>query len=311
MIFVRRQIASVAKAGVQVNTFFLTSRTNPLTIGRESFRLERLIAEFRPHVVHAQFGTVTALISAMVSRPPLVITFRGSDINKVGSDGALRSALGRLFSQVAALRAGRIVCVSTRLRDQIWWPSNKVTVQPNGVDMTLFQPMPIDEARATLSWPRDEPVVLFNSGGAPRVKRLDLATEAMGVVKRSLPHARLHVMNGDVAPADVPIYLNAANVLLVTSDSEGSPNIVRESLSCNLPIVSVDVGDVRERIEGVEPSCIVSRRPADIAREVCRVLGTGARSNGRASMERLSEEGVARRLVSIYEDLCHGASGPA
>jgi glycosyltransferase involved in cell wall biosynthesis len=315
MVFARRQIASIGRRGrghvdgdVAVDTFYLASRTHPVEVARECARLREHMQRFQPDLVHAQYGTVTALVAAIVTSlpsrraTPLVITLRGSDINKVKSMGSFRSGLGRAFSQLAALRAARIICVSGRLRDQLWWHEDRAIIQPNGTNLALFSPMPRSEARAQLGWAHDDPTILFNAALAPEVKRLDLATAAAERAQKVDPRIRFVVLNGDVAPDRIPLYLNASDVLLMTSDTEGSPNIVREGLACGLPVVSVDVGDVPERLEGVTLSTIVPRDPDAIAAAVLDVVRRGGRSNGPEIMKRLSEDAVADRIIALYRD---------
>jgi hypothetical protein len=122
MVFARRQAGTLAELGVAVEVFHLRSRTSPGVLITEFCRFRRVVQSFRPEVVHAHFGTMTALFSAVAAGwCPLVITYRGSDLNPVPSSRGFRPALGRLLSQLAALRADRIVCVSRRLQQKLWW----------------------------------------------------------------------------------------------------------------------------------------------------------------------------------------------
>src|SRR2546428_710575 len=117
MVFARRQAASLAVQDIEVEMFFLASRTSLRILAKEALRFGMLLQRFNPAVVHAHFGTVTAAFTAMVcGRRPLVITYRGSDLNPVPSRRGLRPALGHLLSQLAALRANQLVCVSRGLR---------------------------------------------------------------------------------------------------------------------------------------------------------------------------------------------------
>jgi glycosyltransferase involved in cell wall biosynthesis len=146
-------------------------------------------------------------------------------------------------------------------------------------------------------------VVLFNAGGAPVRKGLDLAEAAMGQAESVAGTIRFEVMRGGIPPERVPLLMNAADCLLVTSRSEGSPVVVKEALACNLPIVSVDVGDVAERLRGVWPSFIVERDPKQIARALIEVLSAKKRSNGRERVAELSETRIAERIRSIYSSI--------
>ena len=192
---------------------------------------------------------------------PLVITYRGSDLNRLPTERGLRPAAARLLSQVAALKAARIVCVSRPLKRLLWWRRARVTVLPSGVDPEVFRPEPRKFLRGELGWPEEERVVLFNAGRDFRNKRLDLAENAVQEARRWAPSVRLEVLDGSVPPARMPALMNAADCLLVTSDAEGSPTVVQEALATNLPVVSVDVGDIRERLEGVACSRVAERDP--------------------------------------------------
>jgi teichuronic acid biosynthesis glycosyltransferase TuaC len=301
MIFARRESVSLRHAGISVRQFFLASRTSPIDLLREFFRLRREIREFRPHVIHAHYGTVTALFSGLATSGPLVVTFRGSDLNPTPTINRWRSLTGRFFSQLAALRASEIICVTTGLKHRLWWRQDRVSVMPGGIDLESFRPRPRDEARAALGWPVTEKIILFNAGKAPTIKRLDLAEAAVEEANRNGCRTRMVVLNGDTDPDAIPLYLNAADCLLITSDWEGSPYIVKEALGCDLPVVSVDVGDVRERVAGVSPSRIVERHRDALGAALAEVLSFGCRSNGHLAMQELSEAKVAERIRSIYE----------
>ena len=306
MIFAKRESASLGATGVKVRQFFLQSRTSPVSLFREFLRFRREIRDFRPEIVHAYYGTVTALFCALAVWHPLVITFYGSDLNPDPAVSRVRSAISGLLSQLAALRAAQIICVTSGLKRRLWWRRECATVIPGGTDLELFRPQPKEEARAILRWPAAEKIVLFNAGRSPRIKRLDLAKAAVEAANKLGCDARLVVLNGGTAPSEVPLYLSAADCLLLTSDWEGSPFIAKEALSCNLPIVSVDVGDVAERVSCVNPSRIVPRDAVALGVAIVEVLSLNCRSNGRVMMGELSEEKLAEKVRRIYERVVPG-----
>lgn len=300
MIFARRESSCLRYADIEIRQFFLQSRTSLIRLLSEFFRLRRQIRDFRPHVIHAHYGTVTALFCGLATMRPVVVTFRGSDLNP-GTGNRLRWRIGHLFSQLAVLRASHIICVTRQLKDRLWWKRKDATVIPGCIDLRSFCPRPRNETRAILGWPAREKVVLFNVGKHPRIKRQDLAEAAVRKANKADPLIRMVILDGDIDPDAIPLYLNSADCLLITSDSEGSPYIVKEALSCDLPIVSVDVGDVSERIEGVTPSRIVRRDTEALAAAIVEMMSLGSRSNGHLAMRDLSEENVAERVRSIYE----------
>lgn len=303
MIFARRQIDALERAGVTIRRFWLTSRSSPPALVASYLRLRREIAAFDPDIVHAHFGTMTSFLCALGSNRPMVITFRGSDLHRGAGVSPLRRSAGRLMSQISALRAQAVICVSTPLSHLLWRRPTIGAVIPSGVDFEQFLLLPRAEARRRLGWSPDQPVVLFNAGRNPAVKRLDLAEAAAGCAARLVPDLRLHVISGDTAPDEMVYYYNAADCLLVTSDNEGSPNVVKEALACNLPVVSVDVGDVVERLRGVEPSVVTERDPVALGGAVAELVTRRERSNGRVIAEPLSSELLAERVVDLYRQV--------
>jgi teichuronic acid biosynthesis glycosyltransferase TuaC len=303
MIFARRQGVALRSLGVEVREFFLRSRTSPVEIMREMRRLRVELREFAPHIVHAHYGTVTAMFAAIGARGiPLVITYRGSDLNP-SRGWRVRPVVAHVLSQLAALRASRIVCVSRQLRERLWWRRGLATILASGVDAGAFAPGSREGARRRLGWRFSGPAVLFNRGGDPAGKRLDLAEAAIGVARRTVPEVHWEVLNGSTAPGVVPTLMNAVDCLLVTSDFEGSPTVVQEALATNLPIVSVDVGDIVERLEGVANTRIAGRDAEALGAAVAEMIGTPRRSDGRLKIAEFSAQEIAGRLREIYLEL--------
>ncbi len=303
MIFAKRQVASLVRAGAAAETVYLSSRTDPRALARDWLRIRAVARRFRPDLIHAHYGTITAMLCACASTVPMVVTFRGSDLNPVDVHGRVRGAVARVLSQCAALSAARIICVSARLRTRLWWRAARAAVIPDGTDLRLFQPRPRDEARHELGWPAEDRIVIFNVGNNPQTKRLDLAQTAVARARSLQPDLRLELIDGNVSASRIPLLLNAADCLLVTSDYEGSPNIVKEALACDLPVVSVDVGDVADRLVGVTPSLVVDRDPAAIARGLVDILRVGARCNGSDAVQGLSEERIAEQVLAVYREV--------
>jgi len=305
MIFARRQVASLSRIGVRCETFHLASRTSPWILLKEWRRLRRVIRVFRPDVLHAHYGTVTALLSALSTRVPVVVTYRGNDLNPDPSAPWVLCSIRKLISEIAALLATRIICVSEQLKQQLWWRKRIAIVIPSGVDTDLFYPRAQSEARAQLGWPNRERVVLFNGGGHPLLKRPDLAQAAVDVARGICGDIRLVVLDGNVAPDSVPVMMSAADCLLLTSECEGSPTVVQEAMACNLPVVTVDVGDVRSRLSGVSPTRIVGRDPREIGNAIAEVLTLGQRSNGWSRVGSITTAAVAGQITSIYRAISH------
>jgi glycosyltransferase involved in cell wall biosynthesis len=300
MIHAKRQVASLREVGVDCRAFFLRERMSPLGILGELLRLRRRVSDDEPDLVHAQYGTVTAFIAAVATTAPLVITFRGSDLNPVRGYPRARVAVAHLLSQLAALRASRILCMSEELRSRLWWRREVAVVMPSGVDLRLFAPRDRAASRRALGWDPGARIVLFNAGRDPVLKRVDIARAALERARGRIPGLQMIELDGSVDPSLIPAMMNAADCLLLTSDREGSPTVVQEAIACGLPVVTVDVGDVGERLSGVVPSAVVAQDPAALGRALIDLLAEPRRSNGPRLASAFSLRILAERLRDAY-----------
>jgi len=211
-------------------------------------------------------------------------------------------AIGILLSNLAVFRANAIICVSDELRRALWWRRSRAVVIPDGVDLDRFSPGSQEDARKTLGWNAVDPVVIFNGKRDPKNKGEDLAKAAMDHVWSAMPNVKLNIVR-NVDFALMPLYYRAADVLLCTSRQEGSPNVVKEALACNLPVVSVPVGDVPQRLRGVAPSAVVPRNPHALARALKDILSSRRRSNGRELVAHLSLQEIATQVATVYQSV--------
>jgi glycosyltransferase involved in cell wall biosynthesis len=306
MIFASRQMQAIAALGIEVRMFYLPSRTSMRSLLQRRRALRAEIRTFRPSLVHAQYGSVTSLFCALCSSLPLVITFRGSDLNPVPTVHPLRRFISHFFSQLSALKARRVICVSSQLRTRLCWRRDRAAVVPTGVNLSQFTPRDKIEARRLLGWDPNQPTVLFNASNKPSFKGQHLVEQAVDRASMTAGYIKLVVMSGQVDPDIVPLYFAASDCLVVASEFEGSPTVVQEALACNLPVISVEVGDVAERLQGVHPSRIVERNVDGIATAICEILTLKQRSNGRQLVGRCALEQVAKDIQAVYENAIVG-----
>jgi glycosyltransferase involved in cell wall biosynthesis len=179
------------------------------------------------------------------------------------------------------------------------------TVLPNGVDTDLFRPADRAGARVELGWDAGARIVLFAADPDVPRKRYWLAQAAVEDARRYFPDIRLEVARG-VAPDDIPVLMNAADCLLLTSSIEGSPNVVKEALMCNLPVIATPSGDVGELLAGVIPAHICEPSPQALSEALVDCLQEPRRSNGREMSHCLDARVVADSLLAIYESLTSG-----
>ena len=303
MVFSKRDVEHIRAAGVHTRTFFLKSRTSPVILLAEWLRLRRELAAFRPDIVHAHYGTVTAFLTVLNARTPTVVTFHSAEFNHELGISAVREKAGRVLTRFAAKRADQIVCVADEFKRRLSWCAGKVSVIPSSVDVAMFTPQPRDRARAALGWSPADAIVLFYAGKNPETKRLDVAKATIERVRVVYGPIRFEILDGAVDPECMPLYLNAADCLLCTSQAEGSPTIVKEAMACNLPVVSVDVGDVKQRLHGVTNSFIEPRSADALASRVAQVLRSGERSDGCAHLNDVTSDACRDRYLAIYRTL--------
>jgi glycosyltransferase involved in cell wall biosynthesis len=236
----------------------------------------------------------------------VIVTIHGSDLLGERLSGPVRrvfAGIGVLASRAAAKRADGIVTVATHLAQVL--PTRvdraKVRVIPCGIDLNLFKPMDPVQCRRELGWNEDVFHVLFAVSGDP-VKRPALAHSAVAALAELGVKAQIHEMR-HVPYNRVPTWINAAHALLLTSLHEGSPTIVKESLACNVPVVSTDVGDVRERIHGVSGCAVIDDNPQALAHALRAACLARNRSDGRSRVEELSLSRTAGRLKDFYTEV--------
>jgi glycosyltransferase involved in cell wall biosynthesis len=175
-------------------------------------------------------------------------------------------------------------------------------VIPNGVDLNLFQPADQAEARRSLGLSPQKKFVLFPYDPQRPEKRFDLVEAAVAEARKAVPDLEILPVFG-VPQRRMPLYMNAADVLVLASLSEGSPNVVKEAMATNLPVVTVDVGDTAEMIGQTEGCYVVPREAGEIAAKIAEVCRRGKRTQGRERMSRLSIENVARQVVEVYSSV--------
>jgi len=307
--FISRQVDFLRAAGVDVDVFRFRGVGNPLRYAAAWLGVQRRLRGRRYDLVHAQFGQSGLL--ALPKRLPLVVTFRGDDL-----EGVLHKTTGRLtprgrllplLSRAVARRADATIVVSAHMK-ALLDSEARPHVIPSGLDLERFRLIPQAEARGYLGLPSDRRLVLFVGSPTSSRKRYDLARQAVAIVQRSLP-AEL-VLGWAVPHEQIPYFMNACDALVFTSRQEGSPNVVKEALACNLPVVSVAVGDVPERLRDLA-GCEVCAddQPETIAAALIRALDRGARTAGRERMRELDEHIITARVIGVYRSVLPQANG--
>jgi teichuronic acid biosynthesis glycosyltransferase TuaC len=251
----------------------------------------RVLARQRKYdLLHAHYG-LSGLTCIWQKVLPVVVTFHGSDISVRYS---------RLY---ADLVLKYVTDFRIYVNVQHWRMMHEFensAVLPCGVDLNVFYPINKEQARAELGWSGRTRYVIFPSEFDRVEKNSDTAIEVINALHKE--DVELIELKG-YTRLEVNRVLNAADLLLMTSLSEGSPQVVKEAMACNLPIVSTDVGDVKSIIENTQGCFLTSFAVADIVRATEAALAYEGRTNGREKIERFDNRSVARKLISIYQQV--------
>src|SRR5580704_2056272 len=175
---------------------------------------------------------------------------------------------------------------------------------PCGIDLEVFKPIDRTAARMRLGLPLRGKLVLFPFDPLRKIKRYELARAAVDTL--SDPDAQIITVCGK-RNEDMPWYYSAADVMVLCSQSEGSPTSVKEALACNIPVVSTDVGDVREIIDGIDGCEICGEDRVSLAQGLKRVLGRQSEKpfEGRSFMQRYDQSRVVAAILKVYERVIH------
>lgn len=245
--------------------------------------------------IHAHYG-LSGLLACLQLRVPVIVTLHGSDVNdpKV-----------RVFSQITAFLANRVIVVSQKMRSLLKAKNAEVEVIPCGVDIQLFHPMDKHVARESLeslNKMKFNPLkkyILFSSSFSMDVKNPELAKDA---VKALGDNYELIELKG-YSREEVTLLLNAVDAALMTSRTEGSPQFIKEAMACNCPVVTTDVGDVQKIINGTE-GCFISEPSIEEVSEKLRKAVLFGKTEGRNRMlEEYHEEIVTNSVIESYEEI--------
>lgn len=256
-------------------------------------RLRRSIKDLRPDVIHAHYS-FSAYLARISTGIPVICSLMGSDVKAPGMQKWLLSVFVRFFWAETIVKSKEM---KTLLGVE------RVHVIPNGVDLDLCKPMDRSDCRKQLGWPDSKRIVLFASNPERAEKNYPLAKAAIEAIEN--PDVELRVVSG-IDHHEIPVYLNAADLLILTSRWEGSPNIVKEAMACNIPIVSTKVGDVADLFTNTEGYILAESNPRSLSRNISLLLADGLSPNGRSRINQLGldADSISGKLASFYKQHC-------
>jgi teichuronic acid biosynthesis glycosyltransferase TuaC len=312
---VKRQMETLFRRGLRCDVLYIRGYRSPLAYFVGALRLASwgLTGRRRYRLVHAHGGEA-ALVATFYRRAPVLVTYLGSDLLGAPRRDGVVPLLWRLrragIRQHARL-AARTITESEEMEAVLPAMVRKRNlVVAKGVATALFHPSDRADARRELGWDPTARIALFAADPDVALKRHRLAEAAIARARRIVPDLLLEVARG-VPPDRMPLLMNAADCLLHTSFSEGSPNVVKEALMCDLPVVATAAGDIESLLRQVTPSYLCPSSETAIADALVECLREPRRSNGFEMMSRrLDVDAVADSLLEVYDDLAPGFRQP-
>ncbi len=283
--FITEQVNDLEKYGISCH-YFGIKHSGILGYLRQLPEYFRTIRLLHPDVVHAHYG-LSGLFASFQRMVPVVTTFHGSDINNP-------SVL--YLSRWAMVRSRFCVFVSSRFIEKVGQPREYALI-PCGIDLNDYPIVEKREARYKMSLSQDKKYVLFSGAFDNPIKNAQLAKSSVSL----LGNVELLELSG-YSRREVALLMQAVDVLLMTSLTEGSPQVIKEALACGCPIVSVDVGDVRSLIEGVDGCYLAERNPQSIADCLKKAFDFSGRTKGREVIirKKLTNDIIASQLIEVY-----------
>jgi N-acetyl sugar amidotransferase len=283
--FIYEQFVILKNLGVEFDYFYIKSKG---IIGyiKSWHSLWVYLKKNKYTLIHAHYG-LSGFIAVMQPHNKTLITFHGSDINQKKT---------RLISNLACLMADYSIFVSPFLYEKLYIrPRDKYSVIPCGIDLNTFFPLDKIEARRKMNLKEDKKYVLFSSYFLNPAKNYKLAEKAMSLV----PNAELLELKNK-SREEVNLLLNAVDVLLLTSQHEGSPQVVKEAMACNCPVVSTNVGDVKTIFNNTNYCYVCDNRPEEIAERINSLLKTPVRTKGAESISLYDNKIISEKVLNIY-----------
>jgi len=289
------QVQELRRQCVNVDLYFIQGK-GIISYFLGAIKLRSFLKKQQFDVVHAHYG-YSGLVAGLVSKNPVLVTYHGTDITE---------KISKIISCLSILLSDWNIFVSQGLYNKsLKKPINRFSVIPCGVDLDIFHPIDKSNAIERLKWIKGKQRILFSSSFSNPIKNVGLAKKAFALLgRKDVEFVELKNRTRD----EVALMLNACDVLVLTSFSEGSPQIIKEALACNCPIVTTDVGDIKEVIKNAKNSYVTAFDPIEIAAKISLILESNERSNGSEHIGYLSNVNIVKQLIEVYHEVISNRS---
>ena len=303
---VHSQGESIRKEGVDLD-YFLIRGKGLLNYLRHVNKLKKNICAYHYELIHAHYG-LTAIISLLtLTRIKIVVSFMGDDILGSNRQNGSYKLIGEFWKNVHIFLAryfyASVIVKSHEMKIKLH--NIKSIVIPNGVNFDLFKTTNKKQAMTKLGILEEKQIVVFASDPSRHEKNYQLVLQSLQLIDNS---NLLLLIIHDKSKEEMVDYYNAADVLILTSFHEGSPNVIKEAMACNCPIVTTDVGDVTWVIGETKGCFIAGFEPEDFSFKINLALTFASkygRTTGRERIRLLGLESttVAKKIITVYNEI--------
>ena len=290
--------------GVTTEIYKISNRSF-LNWVKDLLRIKKILSDTNFDIIHTHWGY--NFIYSFCFSYPQVITFHGSDLN-IPKTWTVRNIIIHLLSRLATIFSNYNIFVSGDLSKFNKNKPLKSSVVPMGVNLEKFFPDDKIECRKKLKLPLNKNLILFGGNTTQPVKRYYLAKKAFKNLDDNY-----HLINLNYNSYEfMPLYINASDMLLMTSSSEGSPMMIKEAIACDIPVVSTNVGDVRKIISGLNNCYILSQNPSPstIAKTIKECVKNSLKPGGIEIINKeYSLNSTVFSIINIYLSLINKKNG--
>lgn len=306
---ISRQGESLVREGILIDYYLIKGRGmwgyfNNIKLLRAFLMLNHY------DVIHAHYGMCGIVSILARSNEKIVVSLMGDDIlgsRKKSGKNTVKGNLLVSINRIASKFYDYTIVKSKEMRQALGPKSNSSSIIPNGVDLSVFYRVNRVQAIERVGWSVNDINILYLGDPSRTEKNYKLAYAACELLKNSILNLKLHVVNS-IPTDELKYYYSAANVVVLTSFHEGSPNVIKEAMACGCPIVATDVGDISwlfEQTAGCFLADFSAEGFSDVLQSAIKYSLSIEVSEGRKRLNELHLDSgeVARQIIMVYKNL--------